>query len=113
MRIQIGDEVIPRNLGPPGKGVVFGLIKAKMWASLYAARKLDYWYEKYPNWRDGYVAYVLFKKPQKPYSYEEFLTFLNDADSIPEYELRTLYKYNVQYTAVSTYPVVDLDIVED
>jgi hypothetical protein len=112
MRIQIGDEVVPRQLGPPGVGVVFGILKADMWACTMASRRLNYWDDLYPEWKDGYVAHIYFKKPQKPYTYEEFISLLPDVSSHPEADLRVLYKYNVQYVAVSTYPIIDLDIVE-
>ncbi len=110
---QLGDEVTFKRIGPPGMGVVIGISMAGVWEKYFASnRNLSFWDEYYPEWRAGYVALVLFKEPQKPYTFEEFKIVLPDADEIPEHELKVLYKYNVQYAKIVTYPIDDLEVME-
>lgn len=112
-KVGLGKEVMLKRLGPPGMGIVVGVVMATVWEKFFSNnRNLSHWDHHYPNWRGYYVCQVLFKEPQKPYTYQEFVSMLPDAENIPESELRVLYKYNVQYAKIVTYPVEDLEVME-
>jgi hypothetical protein len=112
-KIGLGKEVMLKRLGPPGMGIVVGVILATVWEKFFAGnRNLTHWDSYYPNWRQFMVCQVLFKEPQKPYTYQEFVALLPNASDISESELKTLYKYNVQYAKIVSYPIEDLELME-
>lgn len=111
--IGLGKEVMMKRLGPPGMGIVIGVMVATVWERYFTPnRNLTYWDKHYPNWRNYLVCQVIFKEPQKPYTFQEFVEVLPDSDKISEHELQVLYKFNVQYAKIVTFPIQDLELME-
>ena len=110
-KLEIGSEVLTKQLGPPGLCKVIGISNADVWVTYFRTRGLKYWDKHYPDWRGGLVCSVMFKTPQKPYTYEEYAMMLSNRREVGEQAIRVLYKYNVGYVAVSTYPMDDLELM--
>jgi hypothetical protein len=66
----LGNKVTSKKTGFPAVGTIIGVLDGLFWATNHPSAR---WDELYPNWFMRPVYYVLYEKPQKHVTYEEFI----------------------------------------
>lgn len=106
MGFKIGDEVVTKKTGLPGVARIVGLVLPEV----LNGGALSKWDELFPEWRNHEVAYIKYKKPQKPCSYEEFLESIPpELEYLSEEDKELQYLNGVPYQKHSMVPVCDLE----
>ena len=109
MQFKIGDEVTTKQIGFPGVGHVVGIVKPEV---LQLQQFIKRWDEFYPGWQEKEIAYIKFKRPQRPINFEEWkdVTFPPEVvETIPSDDLELMYMNNVHYTKYVAVTVCDLE----
>lgn len=107
MNFKIGDQVITKKTGLPGVAYIVGLVLPEVLSNSGAISK---WDTLFPEWRNQEVAYIKYKKPQKPCSYEEFLESIPpELEGLPPEDKELYYLNGVPYQKHSMVPVCDLE----
>lgn len=65
-RAEIGQRVTTRRIGMPLVGTAQGFVKAEPYASrTFPSFDFGEWNQHYPNWKDGYLTFVMLDRPDK------------------------------------------------
>jgi len=111
-RFSIGDWVVSRKTGFPGKGLIVGVLAAK--PILYNKQHItgsgyEIWDKIYPGWEETFIYYVWYSKLRKPLTIEEYLEYKQE--NVTDYEIREQYKQIKQVQMIS-YPEDDLEFFD-
>lgn len=113
-KFNLGDFVTSKKTGLPMQSTVCGMIGPEVCESL-PEKNYYRWTELYPDWRDKYVYYVKYTKPQKPISKEEMiiglrLQYEEKFDLIPQSQIDKMYNEIPEHSVV-TIPEDDLELL--
>lgn len=106
MQFKIGDEVVTKKVGLPAIGRVVGIVSPEV-----ITDPMTRWDKVYPDWKSGTVAYIKFKRPQRPLSLEEWKESIPPEirDHALEEDLEIMYINSVHVTKFSMIPMCDLE----
>jgi len=110
---KLGDQVVSKKTGYPGSGEVCGIVRAGMYVATTgkALEHFGCWNDQYPDWAEKEIVYVKFHESRKTVTKEEFAKYLPEA--YEEYDLDTLYAFQVPFVNVIAYPIEDLEYLDE
>ena len=110
---KLGDQVVSRKTGYPGSGEVCGLVYAKMYVATTRREMKDFgcWNDQYPDWADKEIIYVRYEEPRRTVTKEEYAKYL--PEGFEEYDLDTLYAFQIPFTNIIAYPIEDLEYLDE
>lgn len=110
---KLGDQVVSKRTGYPGTGEVCGIVAAGLYHATTQKSLDSYgcWNDLYPDWIEKPIVYVRFEESRKTVTKEEFAKYL--PEGLKQYDLDTLYAFQVPVTNVIAYPIEDLELFDD
>ena len=108
--MNLGTKVVTRKTGLPGSGIVCAVMTADVYLEITRRAIEDHhvWTKFYPGWLNNEVAIVKFTQPQKTCSLQEIR---EQNPGCSKSEIMETYS-RVPMSALSMYPVEDLEIME-
>lgn len=107
---KLHDQVTSKRLGLPMIGKIVGIADAKY---IVRHNNIDspLWDKYYPEWKSGQVATVMFNKPQKVMSLEEYKESLprEIIERADHLDIELHYQNDIKTDLFATYPVDDLE----
>ena len=111
---KLNDKVVSKKTGHPGIGEVAGIVRAEVYVAS-TGKELEHftcWNDLYPDWYTKPIIYVLFEEPRRTVTFEEFVKYIPD-ERYKEYDLKTLYAFQIPFTRAVAYPIEDLEYFDE
>ena len=112
---KLGDQVVSKKTGYPGAGEVCGIVKAGLYVASTGNKPIDSfccWNDLYPDWPEKPIVYVRFEETRRTVTFEEFCKYIPD-ERYHEYDLKTIYAFQIPITNVIAYPIDDLEYFDE
>jgi hypothetical protein len=111
---KLGDKVVSKKTGYPGCGEVCGIVYSAVYVASAQKNVSDFncWNDLYPDWTDKPIVYVLFEEPRRTVTFEEFVKYIPD-DRYRDYDLKTVYAFQIPFTRAVAYPIDDLEYLDE